>query len=176
MADIRGRVYTSLTFIKAKNINNFAGLLRLLCCLMLLIFSGNLLAHANIRFKHISPDQGLSQSSINALLEDKQGFMWIGTQDGLNRYDGYRFKTYRHDVNDSHSLSSNWITALYQDDDGFLWVGTHDGLNRFDPLSQKFEHYTMSGTGRAFGDHHFTGTMENLVGLWFICSGVYVNY
>ena len=71
------------------------------------------------------------------------GFIWIGTQDGLNRYDGYEFKVYKHDPDDENSLSENIITALHQDRDGMLWIGTQKGgLNLFDPVAGSFEHFS----------------------------------
>lgn len=96
----------------------------------------------NIRFEQLSLDQGLSQSVVNVILQDHKGFLWIGTDDGLNRYDGYNFKIYKPDVNLAHSLSDRSITALVEDDNGYLWVGTRaGGLNRFDPRTGQFTHY-----------------------------------
>jgi len=68
--------------------------------------------------------------------------MWFGTFDGLNRYDGYEFKFYRHNSQDPNSLSANLIVALLQDREGYLWVGTSGGgLNRFDPTTEQFTRY-----------------------------------
>jgi two-component system sensor histidine kinase ChiS len=84
----------------------------------------------SIAFEHISVEQGLSQATVYAILQDSLGFMWFGTLDGLDKYDGYQFTVYRHDPQDSHSLSSNTIHALYEDSTGALWIGTRNGLNR----------------------------------------------
>ena len=90
-------------------------------------------------FKHISIDDGLSQSAVHCLLQDRQGFVWLGTQDGLNRYDGYGFKIFRHDPQDSLSISDNWIQTIYEDRNGRLWIGTDgDGLNCYDRETQSF--------------------------------------
>jgi len=98
--------------------------------------------YENIKFEHLTVEQGLSQNNIMCILKDKHGFMWIGTHDGLNKYDGYKFTIYRHDPDDSLSLSSNWITSLYEDCSGVLWVGTKGGgLNKFDSEKEKFIHY-----------------------------------
>lgn len=94
----------------------------------------------DIRFARIAQQQQLSQATVKALWQDDQGFMWIGSQDGLNRYDGYGVKVYRHDPDDPYSLSSNWINALYQDDQGILWVATAGGLNRYDKKTDQFSH------------------------------------
>ncbi len=78
-----------------------------------------------------------------AMLQDRHGFIWFGTQAGLCRYDGYRFKTYLHDPNDSTSISGNWVMSLLEDSRGAIWVGTfQSGLNRFDPSTEVFTRYT----------------------------------
>ncbi len=95
----------------------------------------------SLEFKHLSIDAGLSQSTIYAILQDKQGFIWIGTQDGLNKYDGYKFIVYRHDPQNIHSLSHNEIFSIYEDSTGTLWIGTGEGLERYDREHDKFIHY-----------------------------------
>src|SRR5512142_2489094 len=81
----------------------------------------------SIRFDNLSVEDGLSQSTVRAILQDAQGFMWFGTDDGLNKYDGYTFTLYRHDAANPGSLSDNTITALFQDQAGSLWIGTSNG-------------------------------------------------
>ncbi len=99
----------------------------------------------NIRFEHLSLEEGLSQSVVTSILQDRTGFLWIGTQDGLNRYDGYNFTIYKPDSTDPTSLSDRWITALAEDDEGYLWVGTRlGGLNRYNPLTGNFQRYPYS--------------------------------
>ena len=95
-----------------------------------LLFPGS----KTINFKHISLDQGLSQSSIFSIIQDSKGFMWFGTQDGLNKYDGYDFTVFKPDPDIPTSLSHNQISFLYEDRNGMIWIGTTGGgLNRFDP-------------------------------------------
>lgn len=85
-----------------------------------------------LRFEQISIEQGLSQLSAQSIAQDKKGFMWFGTQDGLNRFDGYSFTIYRHDPDDAGSPSDNNVLALLSASDGMLWVGTlRGGLSRF---------------------------------------------
>jgi signal transduction histidine kinase/ligand-binding sensor domain-containing protein len=96
----------------------------------------------DLRFEHLTNEQGLSNNRVLAVIRDSMGFMWFGTLDGLNRYDGYEFRVFRHDLEDEHSLSADFVMALYQDRDDFLWVGTSGGgLNRYDPATEQFEHY-----------------------------------
>ncbi len=94
-----------------------------------------------LKFEHISVEQGLSQSTVNCILQDSLGFLWFGTPDGLNRYDGYNFKVYRHDSQNPNSLSDNHIMALAEDQEGVLWIATRGGgLNRYDRLTDTFTH------------------------------------
>src|SRR5919112_2041889 len=79
-------------------------------------------------FDHITVEDGLSQSEVYAILKDKEGFMWFGTVDGLNKYNGYTFIHYKHDPYDSTTLSHNHINTTYEDKSGNLWVGTFSGL------------------------------------------------
>ncbi len=96
----------------------------------------------NIRFEHISLEQGLSQVTVNCILQDRQGFMWFGTQDGLNKYDGYKFTVYHYDPENNASLSNNFIWSIQEDARGNLWIGTcSGGLNKFDPKTETFTSY-----------------------------------
>ncbi len=96
----------------------------------------------SLRFERLTIEQGLSQNSAAAILQDRQGFMWFGTLDGLNKYDGYEFTIYKPNPDDPTSISDKFITALYEDKEGFLWIGTDGrGLNRMDPTTREFFHY-----------------------------------
>ncbi len=96
-------------------------------------------AGASMRFEHLTVDDGLSQNAIQAMLQDHQGYLWIGTQDGLNRYDGYSFAHFRNDPANPNTISSNNVLALAEDAEGYLWIGTRGGgLNRYDPESGNF--------------------------------------
>ncbi|MCP4898195.1 MAG: SpoIIE family protein phosphatase [bacterium] len=95
-----------------------------------------------IDFGHISLEQGLSQSIVEQMVQDRTGFMWFATEDGLNRFDGYRFTVYKNVPGDSQSLSYNQIKAVYEDREGVLWIGIFaSGLNRFDPSTEKVVRY-----------------------------------
>jgi ligand-binding sensor domain-containing protein/signal transduction histidine kinase len=96
----------------------------------------------NLSFKRISIDQGLSQSSIEDIYQDDKGFLWFGTQDGLNRYDGYEFRVFKHQQEDSYSISDNWINVVTGDTYGNLWIGTQGGgLNKFNRFTERFESF-----------------------------------
>ena len=97
---------------------------------------------SSLRFRHITLEDGLAQSSVSAIDQDTQGYIWLGTQDGLQRYDGYDFLTYRHDPNDPASLADNDVGALAVDPGGALWIGTSNvGLDRLDPGTGHFTHF-----------------------------------
>jgi len=95
----------------------------------------------NYHITRIDNNQGLSESHVFCILQDRRGFMWFGTRDGLNRYDGYQMKVYRNDPDDERSLSNNYIYALMEDREGILWIGTRSGLNRFDPEFEVFSRF-----------------------------------
>ena len=96
----------------------------------------------NIRFEHITVEDDLSQNGAFAILQDSDGFMWFGTQDGLDKYDGQTFTAYRHDPDNLNSLSNNWIWAIHEDHLGALWIGTlSGGLDRYDRELDQFTHY-----------------------------------
>ena len=95
----------------------------------------------DIRFSHLSTEQGLSQSRVDHMLQDRRGFIWIGTYNGLSRYDGYRFKSYKPDPNNPNSLGGLEVFALFEDRSGILWIGVEQGLNRFDPVTETFTHF-----------------------------------
>ena len=98
-------------------------------------------AQTKMLFEHLTVKQGLSQGSVLCILQDRRGFMWFGTQDGLNRFDGYDFRTFKHDPANPKSLGDNWINLIAEDRQGTIWVGTlgQPGIvSRFDPATQSF--------------------------------------
>lgn len=91
------------------------------------------------RFDHLTGEDGLPQSNVWAVLQDRTGFVWFGTQDGLARFDGYDFRVYRPDPADASALGAAHVWALAEDDDGYLWAGTDGGgLSRYDPRTDRF--------------------------------------
>ena len=95
-----------------------------------------------VQFEHLNIEDGLSQNAGLAIFQDSRGYLWIGSQDGLNRYDGYSFKIFKHDPDDPNSISQNSILAIAEASDGSLWIGTWGGgLNRYDPSTETFTRY-----------------------------------
>lgn len=103
-----------------------------------------LVAQPTYRFTKLTSADGLAHNNVYAITQDYQGFMWFGTEDGLTRYDGYTFKTYKHDPTDTTSLQHNWIWSLYEDQNQQLWVGTFGGgVSRFDQATETFKRYSL---------------------------------
>jgi ligand-binding sensor domain-containing protein/serine phosphatase RsbU (regulator of sigma subunit) len=86
-------------------------------------------------------EDGLSQTTVNCLIQDSRGFFWIGTQDGINKFDGYRFQVMKNDPSDSSSISNNFINCILEDIDGNIWIGTKNGLNKYDVFNENFTQY-----------------------------------
>jgi ligand-binding sensor domain-containing protein/signal transduction histidine kinase len=108
----------------------------------------------DIRFTRLSTAEGLSQTRVSQIVEDDQGFMWFGTQYGLNRYDGYNFKTFVNDPNNPNSLSGTLISALFKDRRGQLWIGCSEFLNRFDLATEIFRRYPIPLVNHISEDSH----------------------
>jgi methyl-accepting chemotaxis protein/ligand-binding sensor domain-containing protein len=97
-----------------------------------------------LQFGYIGVERGLPQGTVMAMMQDKRGFLWFGTYDGLSRYDGYSFLTFRHDAKDSastYSLPHNNVYSLAEDADGMIWIATEEGLSHFNPRTEKFTNF-----------------------------------
>jgi diguanylate cyclase (GGDEF)-like protein len=139
-SDKKGVLLIRMFKIPRRPLSFFLGTIVLLCASGLL--PG---AQESLRFRRYDIEKGLSQNSVYFIVQDRRGFMWFATQDGLNRFDGYAFKVFRPDLDDRFSLSNGYVTALAEDDQGYLWVGTDSGgLNRFDPATEKFSRFGHS--------------------------------
>lgn len=98
----------------------------------------------DLQFQRYTVDDGLSQGSIFCILQDRSGFMWFGTEQGLNRFDGYNFLVFEYQPDDPNSLGGNYILSIHEDTAGTLWIGTRDGgLNKFVPDPWKFTQYLV---------------------------------
>jgi two-component system, sensor histidine kinase and response regulator len=122
-------------------------------------------------FVHLRISDGLSQGSANAILQNRQGFIWIGTEDGLNRYDGYKFKIYR-TSEDPKSLSNNWAKVLCEDSQGAIWVGTPNGLNRYDPATDDFIRFLNDPENpQSLSDNDIYAIYEDRAGTIWVGTG-----
>jgi len=101
-----------------------------------------------VRFNHLSVQDGLSSNEVNCIFKDSKGFVWFGTKDGLNKFDGSRFTVYRNDSGNTNSISDNSISSIVEDKNGGLWIGTSDGLNKFDRETEFFSHYPLIEKGK----------------------------
>lgn len=108
--------------------------------ILLMLFSPAHAAPLTLRFTHLGIEQGLTQESVTSIAQDQFGYMWLGTQAGLNRYDGYRLTLFKNDPANPLSLQDNYIQALHQDEAGLLWIASRSGLDRYDPATQAFTH------------------------------------
>ncbi len=135
---------------------------------LLFCFSQSTFSQSKIVFNHLSIFDGLSQATVNTILQDEDDVIWLGTRDGLNWYDGYTFKVYKYDLRDQQSISNNNIKLIYQDKVGDLWIGTESGLNRFNKKTQKFERfYAQSGKSGTLTDNNIRTIAEDAAGnLW----------
>jgi signal transduction histidine kinase/ligand-binding sensor domain-containing protein/CheY-like chemotaxis protein len=110
----------------------FSGFLKFSCVFVSLSPGFEVTAQNNTyHYTAIDTEQGLSQNSVNCIYQDKYGFLWFGTFDGLNRYDGYNFTIYRHDINDTTTISNNQVWDIDADKNGNIWVATNFGLNKY---------------------------------------------
>ncbi len=111
-----------------------------------LFFPGWITA-GEFRFRHYRAEDGLSYNSVRSILQDRRGFMWIGTEDGLNRFDGYTFKEFKSKRADGTTLGSNYISALLEDDKGIIYVGTDEGIYTYDPATERFTRFQVKTPG-----------------------------
>ena len=95
----------------------------------------------NLHFTNLSIDAGLSDKMVFAVAQDSTGLMWFGTAEGLNRYDGYNFETFRYNPGDSTSVSASFINCIHLTRTGELWIGTEKGLDLYDPVTESFVKY-----------------------------------
>jgi signal transduction histidine kinase/DNA-binding response OmpR family regulator/streptogramin lyase len=106
-----------------------------------------------LQFEHITTKDGLLHNSVRCIMQDCQGFMWFGTGQGLNKFDGYNFTAYTCMPEDTSSISNDYVLCFLEDSKGFIWIGTGNGLNKFDPHTEKFSHY--------FHDDKREGSLSN---------------
>lgn len=110
--------------------------------LCLITFEVGAQSSKSFRFTHLTIEDGLADNNVSTMHMDETGFLWIGTNRGLSRFDGHSFKNYTHSSSDSTTISGNIIKSIKEDSEGYLWIGTIGGaLNRFDPKTEKFRSF-----------------------------------
>lgn len=125
-----------------------------------------------LAFEALTIDDGLSQGMVNSIIQDRFGFMWFATKDGLNRYDGYHFVVYRHEVNNKSSLADNFINVVFEDSRGRLWVGTAtSGLDLFDRAAETFTHFRHNESdSNSINGNNITAIKQRSDGLIFVTT------
>lgn len=101
--------------------------------------------NGRVNFKRITVEDGLSQTTVEYIYQDSDGYMWIGTDNGLNKYDGNNFEVYKHNGKDKNSISGDIIVGIIEDSNGYLWIGTTTGLNRLNRKTGEFKNYLADG-------------------------------
>ncbi|WP_295668166.1 hybrid sensor histidine kinase/response regulator transcription factor [uncultured Mucilaginibacter sp.] len=122
------------------------------------------------QFSHLDINNGLSHNDVTCIFKDNRGFMWFGTISGLNRYDGYKFKIFKHSVNDTTSLDGDYIVSISEGPGNKLWIETRNGFNIYDPATEKFDH-NITGYLRTIGipDRYMTTIKKDRAGnFWFL--------
>lgn len=140
--------------------------------LIILLITTNIVyvsAYNNINFKNITSEDGLLQGTVETIIQDDQGYIWLGTNDGLCRYNGYEFKIYKHDEELENSITNNYIVDIKQDNSGNIWVGTANGLSKIDTKTDLITNYNMNDEEKSLshyniGDILITKSGDVLVG------------
>src|SRR5688572_4729690 len=151
---------------------------RAVLLLLLIFYAGHIAAQApGLYFEKLTMENGLSNNKVNCIIRDKRGFIWIGTDDGLNRYDGNSFVVFRHEPNNPSTISGNIIRDIVEDKKGILWIATEDGgLTRFDhtlPPALKFKQYKhLPGDSNSIPVNMLNTMVADSLGyLWLGTSG-----
>ncbi|WP_183561382.1 hybrid sensor histidine kinase/response regulator transcription factor [Mucilaginibacter sp. SP1R1] len=121
-------------------------------------------------FRHYQVENGLSNNTVYCTLQDKHGFLWFGTKDGLNRFDGYTFKVFRHNPKDKNSIMSNMVHTLNLDKDGSFWVGTDQGLDKYNPQTESFVHITSNNNAIRYM------VTDQFYNCWFVSRSSLMKY
>ncbi len=131
-----------------------------------------------IPFQHYSITDGLSQNQVLSILQDRQGFMWFATLEGLNRFDGYEFTTYLHNDKDSTSISHNFTSSIIEDHEGILWIGTAGGLSRYNHATNTFTSFVHNPNRKeTISKGLLSKILEDRLGnFWLAFATGYVDY
>lgn len=170
---IKGSPYYNFDYLSATKANdtNMKYLKLVLSILFIFCLTRTYADDSNYLFRHYQVEDGLSDNMVTGCVQDKNGYTWIGTRDGLNRFDGYTFKVFRNDPDETETLGSNWITYLGTDRNGDLWVGTLSGLYQYNDTKETFRHLPFTSDK---GIEVFQFDKENK--LWILMDGNLIQY
>src|SRR5437868_12743423 len=101
-------------------------------------YTNNFAQNSQYHFSRLNISNGLSHNQVNCIFKDSQGFMWFGTASGLDRYDGYTFKVFKHDINNKSSINNDFVSDIFEGPDKKLWVSTRAGYCFYDPETEQF--------------------------------------
>ena len=128
-------------------------------------------------FEHLTSDMGLSQGNVSSITRDDKGFLWIGTENGLNRFDGYSFTKYHHKPNDPFSLSNDWVFCVKVDPNNRLWVTTRNGFHLYDRVNDRFIHYKFQGKAAYLNDLFiYDFIFESTSSIWIYTNTGLIKY
>jgi ligand-binding sensor domain-containing protein len=143
---------------------------------LLVLLCLNCFSQKEFHFNHLNTDNGLSNNNCTAIVQDQNGFIWIGTANGLNRYDGISFKIFRHDDKDTNSLSNNNIRALAIDQKGRIWIGTGKGLNCYDPVTDTFlRFYRESANSKSLSSNRISALLCSKSNMLWVGTDIGLN-
>jgi signal transduction histidine kinase/ligand-binding sensor domain-containing protein/DNA-binding response OmpR family regulator len=148
--------------------------------LLIIIFdlSSLVAQQSNITFEHFSIDQGMYETNINAVIQDKSGFLWFGTWAGIEKYDGYNFTAYKQEPDNPNSINNQFVNTIYEDKEGNIWVGTRRGLEKFNKTTSIFNHYKPNPPNREtlFNNNVFSICEDKFAMLWIGTSDGLYNF
>ncbi|RDY26882.1 histidine kinase [Romboutsia weinsteinii] len=136
-------------------------------------FAGNIYAEDYIKFENITIDDGLSQSTVESIFQDSRGYIWIGTNDGLNRYNGFEMKVYKSKKNDKNTIASNHILSIEEDKKGNLWVGTDNGISKINLNDTSIVNYKYDSDNSKYYNIHSILITKNGDVIIGTCGGLY---
>jgi ligand-binding sensor domain-containing protein len=154
-----------------RSVLNYISGMHIYCIVLSMMLSLTSFAqNKNLSFRHIGKRDGLSHSNTVCMHEDSRGFMWFGTSDGLNKYDGYTFTVYRNNPKDPNSIAGNFIQGIIEDPKGSLWIATSGGgVNRFNRDKENFTHYKNDpGNTNSISSDEVTTVMLDHEGLLWV--------
>lgn len=143
----------------------------IIICLLSIFFSPVKLNADTFSFRHYKAEDGLTSNTISSIIQDRNGFMWFGTEDGLNRFDGYTFKEFRMNIARKYSLGSNYIGPLLEDTKGDIWIGTDNGVYIYHPDNETFTRFQVKANGAIISSTVNNIVQDKLGNIWFSTYG-----